>query len=141
MVEFTNTTLQGVGITFMILTNFVCLLRVWARFGQSPRFRSDDAWMLLAYAFYMATSITFLVYGPQMFRLAAIRGGAKPYPGMKEEASELRVVFFFTPIGFWLTLWSVKSSLLAFYKKMMIQLPLYIQLWWAVVSYCVLVIG
>lgn len=138
MAEFNNATLQGVGIFFIILVNFVCVVRIWARFGQS--FRWDDAWLSLAYCFYMATSIAFLVKGEQLFRYTKFLQGGPDYPGRVQDNISGKSLFFFSPMGFWLTLWCVKASLLALYKKMMIQLPIYVQLWWGVVVFCVLVI-
>ena len=107
--------------------------------GDRPAGSTDDAWLVVAYAFFMATSIGFLANGPLMFRRTAVLAGGPKLPGWEQDALDTRGLFFFTPIGFWITLWSVKASLLALYKKMMIQRPLYVQLWWAVVAYCLLV--
>jgi hypothetical protein len=75
-----------------------------------------------------------------MFRLLAVQEGRlAPYPSMGEDALDAQKTFFFTSPGLWFTLWSVKFSLLAFYKKMMVNVSLYTKLWWVVLAYCVVV--
>lgn len=139
MANFDNTTLQGVGIFFVILVNLIAAVRIWARTGQSSVFRWDDFWLIPAYCFYMIFTIAFLVDGPLMFRHAEFLAGGPDYPERPNDTKASKRLFLFAPMGFWFTLWSVKASFLALYKKMMIQLPLYIYLWWVVVIYCFLV--
>lgn len=41
-------------------------------------------------------------------------------------------------IFFWLTLWSVKASLLLMFKRLTVGLPFYERLWWCVMSFVIL---
>jgi hypothetical protein len=67
------------------------------------------------------------------------RGSTAPYPSLGDDALDAQKTFFFTSPGLWFTLWSIKFSLLAFYKKMMVNISFYTKLWWAVLAYCVAV--
>lgn len=75
-----------------------------------------------------------------LFRLLAVQEGRlDPYPSIGEDAFDAQKTFFFASPGLWFTLWSIKVSLLAFYKRIMIGVKLYLTLWWVVLGYCVLV--
>lgn len=75
-----------------------------------------------------------------LFRLLAVQEGRlAPYPSILQDGLDAQKTFFFTSPGLWLTLWSIKFSLLAFYKRIMAGVRLYLTLWWVVLGYCVLV--
>jgi hypothetical protein len=46
------------------------------------------------------------------------------YPTISDDAFNAQKIFFSTSPGLWLTLWSIKFSLLAFYKKLMVNVKL-----------------
>ncbi|KAF2125374.1 hypothetical protein P153DRAFT_360362 [Dothidotthia symphoricarpi CBS 119687] len=135
----TETTLRTTGIGLMIYTTLVVGARAALRVEQKTKIQWDDGWLILAWVFFMTVSGVYVGKTDLMFRMLALQEGRlKPYPGLTQDALAIQVMFFFTSPGLWLTLWSVKFSLLAFYKRMMINVPLYIKLWWAVLVYSIL---
>jgi hypothetical protein len=94
-----------------------------------------------AYIFFLAMSICFLVMVPRLFAIAEVSAEIRePYPTMTDDVIIYFRVMFASTTLFWLTLWSVKLSLLALYKKMLEGLQgMYKKLWWAVFVFCIVV--
>jgi hypothetical protein len=88
----------------------------------------------------MAVSGVYVGKTGAMIRLVSVQQGRlAPYPNLADDALDVQMTFFFTSPGLWFTPWSIKSALLAFYKKMMVDVSSYTRAWWAVLVYCVLV--
>lgn len=138
--QLTETSLRATGIGLMILTTLVVGARAILRAENRTSVHWHDAWLLLGYLFFIAVSSVYVAKANLMFRLLAVQEGRlAPYPSMGEDALDAQKTFFFTSPGLWFTLWSVKFSLLAFYKKIMVNVSLYTKLWWVVLAYCVVV--
>lgn len=134
----TETTLRATGISLMITVTIILCARTVLRVERNPRFSWEDIWLVLAWLFFMAVSGVYVSKTGLMFRLLAVQEGrANPYPSLAQDALDVQKTFFFTSPGLWLTLWSVKFSLLAFYKKLLVNVPLYVRMWWAVLVYCI----
>jgi hypothetical protein len=89
---------------------------------------------------FMAITGVYINKTSLLFRLLAVEEGRlAPYPSVSKDGFDAQKTFFFTSPGLWLTLWSIKFSLLAFYKRIMVGVKLYLTLWWVVLGYCVLV--
>lgn len=88
---------------------------------------------ILTVALYYATIDTF-------FRVTAIsEGREQPYPELPHDLVVMLKEFFVVQFFFWLTLWAVKWSLLFMFKRLTEGLPIYTQIWWAVLIYSILV--
>ncbi|KAJ8112282.1 hypothetical protein OPT61_g5311 [Boeremia exigua] len=135
----TEATLRGTGIGLMTVTTIVVGTRATLRTRERTRVRWHDGWLLLGYVLFMVVSGVYVANPGLMFRLLSVQEGRiAPYPDLAGDALHIQKTFFFTSPGLWFTLWSVKFALLAFYKKMMVNVSLYTKLWWAVSVYCVL---
>ncbi|KAG7145040.1 hypothetical protein HYQ46_006211 [Verticillium longisporum] len=53
----------------------------------------------------------------------------------------IQKTFFVTTSGLWISLWLVKGSLLAVYKRLMVNLRLFTILWWVTVGICILTLA
>jgi hypothetical protein len=108
--------------------------RVSMQLWKRKAMELQDYFLYAAYIFFLAMSICFLVMVPRLFAIAEVSAGIRePYPTMTDDVILYFRVMFASTTLFWLTLWSVKLSLLALYKKMMEGLQgVYKKLWWAV---------
>lgn len=136
----TETAFRATGIGLMVATTLVSVARAVLRAENRTSVRWHDGWLFVGYLLFMTISEVYVTKAGIMFRLVAVQEGRlAPYPGLGEDALEVKKLFSFTSPGLWFTLWSIKFALLAFYKKMMVDVWLYIKLWWIVLVYCVLV--
>lgn len=104
------------------------------------RMRWDNAWLITAYVFFMMTSGAQAANPWLLFRyLDGYYGRIPRYVAWENDGLRVTKLLFIETLGLWLTLWSVKFSLLSLYKSLMAQVPLYTRLWWAVLIYCICV--
>ena len=136
----TATSLRVAGITLIVITTLIAGARFTIAFSRLKQFSWDDGFLIAAYVFFLAVSILYLVATPTMFRLQALEEGKiKLYPTVSSDGLFVQKIFFVTTSGLWFTLWCVKFSLLALYRRMMNGLPRYIRIWWFVVVFCFVV--
>jgi hypothetical protein len=136
----TETTLRGTAIGLMVVTTAMVLARAILRSDRKKFIQWDEIWLMIGYSLFMAVTGVYINKTSLLFRLLAVEEGRlAPYPSIGQDAFDAQKIFFFTSPGLWLTLWSIKFSLLAFYKKIMTGVKLYLTLWWVVLGYCVLV--
>lgn len=136
----TETTLRTTGISLMVVTTLVYATRAVLRAENRTSIRWHDGWLCFGYMLFMIVSGVYVGKSGAIYRLVAVQEGRlAPYPGIGEDELDVKKTFFFTSPGLWLTLWSIKFSLLAFYKKMMVNVSFYTKLWWAVLVYCITV--
>jgi hypothetical protein len=136
----TESTLRGTAIGLMVVTSAIFGARVILRNDQKRQIRWDEVWLLVGYLLFMAVTGVYINKTSLLFRLLAVQEGRMDlYPTIGDDALNAQKTFFFTSPGLWVTLWSIKFSLLAFYKKLMVNVKLYLTLWWVVLGYCVAV--
>jgi hypothetical protein len=123
------------------LTSVFAVTRVAIRVYRPKAWAMEDFFIVLAFILYLTLTTLYIIVTPILFRLSAFASGAAPpYPGLKDDSYKILKIFFATTELFWFTLWSVKFSLLALYKRLLVGLNSgYVKLWWAVVVFCVLV--
>lgn len=123
------------------LTSAFVLARVAIQVSRPKKLGVEDYLVYVSYAFYLAMSILYIVVTPPLFKISDVTSGkAPPYPTILDDTLFLIKVFFANTTIFWLVLWTVKFSLLALYRRLMVGLKsTYIMLWWAVFAFCVLV--
>jgi hypothetical protein len=136
----TENTLRGTGIGLMVVTTMVVCTRAVLRIDKKTQVLWDEIWLIVGYLFFMVVTGVYVNKTDLMFRLMAVEEGRlKPYPSISEDVLNAKKIFFFTSMGLWLTLWSIKFSLMAFYKRLIVVVQPYLALWWIVLGYCVLV--
>ncbi|KAF1947957.1 hypothetical protein EJ02DRAFT_391409 [Clathrospora elynae] len=143
----TNGFAQGtvLSITYSMLgfTTFVVLARVGLNILRPKRLTASDYFVFLAFAFYVIMCALYISVSPYMQRVyAVINGETPPYATMKEDAVVMTKMIFAAPCMFYLTLWSIKLSLLFLYRKLLIGISKqYIVIWWGIAGFCVLTFG
>lgn len=81
----------------------------------------------------------YLAAMPTFYNAMAIEAGLMaPYASLEKDLVALLKEFFAVQIFFWLTLWSVKWSLLFMFRRLTEGLPLYTKIWWGVLAFTVL---
>lgn len=131
---------QVAGAMITVASAFV-LLRIGAQIWRRKPMRPQDYLIYFAYICFLSMSICYLVIIPTVYRIGGVRSGlTKPWPAFaKDLLTYIRLMFVTTSL-FWLSVWSVKFSLLALYKILMDGLPIiYIRLWWATFIFCLIV--
>lgn len=137
---FTANVLTNTGYALIIVTTATVITRFSIRIWKRKPFEIEDLLVGLAWASFLALTISYIVITPPMYHLYAVTGGeAEPYPEMMDDALVIIKVFFYSTMLLWCTLWAVKFSLLALYRRLMTGLRAYIILWWALVVFCALV--
>jgi hypothetical protein len=92
----------------------------------------QDYLVYFAFACFLAMSVCYFIAIPTAYRLGDVNVGlVKPWPTMvNDQISTIRLMFV-TTVLFWVSLWSVKLSLLALYKKLIQGQPAtYARFWW-----------
>ena len=130
----TPRSLRAAGYTLIAVTTIIAGSRLVMAFARPKKAGWDDFWLVLAYLFFLTVSILYIVVIPCMFRLEALAAGKiEMYPTVLDDSLFIQKIFFVTTSGLWFTLWSVKFSLLALYKRLMTGLRTYTRVWWAIV--------
>ncbi|EOD52704.1 putative cfem domain-containing protein [Neofusicoccum parvum UCRNP2] len=136
---FTANVLTNTGAALIVITSATVITRFSIRIWKRKPFQVEDFLVALAWASFLALTVSYIVITPPMYRLYAVTGGeAAPYPEMMDDANLLIKVFFYNTMLLWATLWAVKFSLLALYRRLMTGLRAYIVLWWILVVFCAL---
>lgn len=118
----------------MMLASLLAAARLIVSMIRPKQFQWEDGWLLAAYAFFMTIAILYQIVAPTMFRLEAlVKGETEPYLTIAKDSLFLQKIFFVVTSGLWFTLWCVKASLLALYKRLMAGVKRYIIVWWIVV--------
>lgn len=127
-------------ITLVLACVFV-IARAGARFrktGTIP-FAAEDVCVLLALAAFIGMVGIYLYCIPILFTTEAIAAGTQqPYPGLENDLTNMLHGFFAVQMIFWLSLWSVKMSLLFMFRKLTMGLPEYNYVWLGIMIFTVL---
>ncbi|KAF2643779.1 hypothetical protein P280DRAFT_444904 [Massarina eburnea CBS 473.64] len=136
----TATQLLNTSYGMMAITTAVVLARVAVQSTRKMRMALEDYLVYLAYTMYLSMSVMYIVVTPAMFRVTAAAKGLVPsYATLMDDALFLTRIFFTNSMIFWFVLWTIKFSLLALYRRLMVGLSVgYVRLWWAVFGFCAL---
>ncbi|KHN96332.1 uncharacterized protein MAM_05918 [Metarhizium album ARSEF 1941] len=123
-----------VGIVFV-------MMRTAARWFKCRRIPTEmeDLFMYLALVSFAITCALYYATTNTFFNaMAIIAGEMEPYASLEHDLLVMLHEFFTVQFFFWLTLWSVKWSLLAMFKRLTDGLPWYNRVWWGVLIFSVL---
>lgn len=111
-------------------------LQIW----QRKAIEAQDWLLYVAYVFFLAMAICYMVVIPYVYKINRVLAGVIPvYAEVPQDGIFYTRMFFVTLMFFWISLWTVKLSLLFLYKKLMDRLPrVYKKLWLAVVIFCII---
>jgi hypothetical protein len=138
---FAQGTVLKVAYFMLGLTSCVILARIGLNFVKPKRWTASDYLVFFAFACYATMCALYLSLSPYMQRLYdAANGKIPPYPGMQLETVKMTKMIFAAPCMFWMTLWSIKLSLLCLYRRLLVGLPgRYTVVWWSIVGVCLAV--
>jgi hypothetical protein len=108
-------------------------VRALARWLRVRTLQIEDFMLLFAFASYVTMLSLYLVVNPYLYRILAVAAGFSPfYPGMFTEGDKMLRLLFAVTTLFWTVLWSVKFSLLFFFRRLSRGLPSYTKAWWLI---------
>ncbi|KAM0596389.1 hypothetical protein ACHAPN_004449 [Verticillium nonalfalfae] len=137
-----NTALLATGICMVTLTSAVFGFRLATSLLERRHLAWEDGFLIAAYIVFLVISILYMLAGPTIFRLEDLAAGRIPmYATILEDSLRIQKTFFVTTSGLWISLWLVKGSLLAVYKRLMVNLRLFTILWWVTVGICILTLA
>ncbi|KAF2473677.1 uncharacterized protein BDR25DRAFT_386509 [Lindgomyces ingoldianus] len=121
------------------LTSIFAIARIAIRVTRPKALVTEDYLVFIAYILFIAMSILYIVVAPTLFRMSEIVSGeATPDVTMIKDDIFIIKVFFANAMIFWIVLWTVKFSLLALSRRLMMGLnSVYMRLWWGVFGFCV----
>lgn len=125
----------------VVLASLFTAGRIGVQIWKRAAMQLQDYLIYTAYLFFLAMSICYLVIVPTIYKIGRVSNGSMPpWPTMATDLVLYIRIMFVTTTLFWLSLWLVKLSLLALYKKLLTGLPImYIRFWWAVLVFCLIV--
>ncbi|KAK8863409.1 UV-endonuclease UvdE-domain-containing protein [Apiospora arundinis] len=139
MSGLTPDSFRGASIAMMITASVIVDARTTTMIQNGLGIHWDGVWLATGYVLFMIVSGVYVGSTELFFRINdTFEGRAGPYPGIADDKFSMKKILLFTSPGLWFTLWSIKFSLLALYKRLLIQVPLYTRLWWGVVVFSVL---
>lgn len=137
--NFGPETIKATGIALIVVTTIVLVGRFVGSVRKLKDLKAEDYLLLIGYLFFLELTILYIYIAPVIFRLAAVQAGTiAPYATIMEDSLRLQIVFFVTTSSLWISLWMVKYSLLAMYKRLLVG-KVYLIAWWIIVGFCTLV--
>ncbi|PSK42053.1 hypothetical protein B9Z65_3967 [Elsinoe australis] len=131
----TEQNMRATSIGLLVVTSIVVGIRTSLTIYQHKSIRWDDGWLFAGYFFFVAMTILYLAKASVIFSFWGVIDGTKPvYSTMMQDDVTMRKVSLAANILFYSALWSVKFSLLAFYKQLMARLQTYVRAWWVVTT-------
>ncbi|KAL7943910.1 hypothetical protein V8C42DRAFT_327149 [Trichoderma barbatum] len=110
----------------------------WFKIRRMP-FQMEDILIYGALVSFAIMTALYLATIPTLFNLEEIENGRmEPYGSLESDLVMMLHEFFVVQFFFWLTLWMVKWSLMCMFKKLTYGLPLYTNVWWAVLMFSIL---
>lgn len=135
---FAQGTVLKVAYSMLGLTSCVVLARAGLSFIRPKKLAASDYLVFFAFACYASMCAIYISLSPYMQRLYdVVNGRIPPYPEMEYENIKMTKMVFAAPCMFWMTLWSIKFSLLFLYRRLLVGLPsFYTIIWWSIVGVC-----
>jgi hypothetical protein len=135
ILESTNVTAL---ITSMTIAIFFVILRTIARWYKGG-FAAEDyiCWFGLT-CFVTMCSLYLTILAPLYTSQAVAAGLIPPPANILDQVRFLMGRFYAIQLLFWLTLWSVKFSLLFMFRRLVIGLPTYGKIWMGIVIFTAL---
>jgi hypothetical protein len=138
---FSQGTVLQVAYSVLTLTSCVVLARTGLGFLRPRPLTASDAFVIFAFACYATMCALYISLSPLMQRLYDVSNGRSPrYPELAAENTRMTKMLFAAFCLFWMTLWSIKFSLLFLYRKLLVGLARrYTIIWWAIAGICIVV--
>lgn len=140
---FAQGTVLKIAYSMLSVTSCIVLARVGLNFVKPKRLMVSDYLVFFAFSCYATMCALYIALSPYMQRIYDVANGrSPPYPQLGEDTIKMTKMVFAAPCMFWMTLWSIKGSLLLLYRRLLVGLPKsYAVIWWCIAGLCVLVSG
>jgi hypothetical protein len=127
--------------SMIFLASVFVLVRLCIQIWKRKMMDLQDYLVYFAFFCFLVMSICYLITVPKAYRLGKVNSGlVKPWPTMMNDNLINVRLMFVTTLLFWVSLWSVKLSLLALYRKLIQGQPsTYTRFWWALYVFCLVV--
>ncbi|KAK2810242.1 hypothetical protein FQN50_003212 [Emmonsiellopsis sp. PD_5] len=135
----TESQVKSTGYVMIALASAFLLTRFGVRFSKSRGLIWEDLFVVLSWLSFLAMSILYIIVIPAVYRVSGVMSGTSPlYATMEKDALSMKKIFFATTLLLWVSLWSVKLSLLVLYRRLLAGLPTEIRLWWGILIFTLL---
>ncbi|KAF2867042.1 hypothetical protein BDV95DRAFT_446823, partial [Massariosphaeria phaeospora] len=135
----TQASLLDTTYAMIALTSTFMVARISIQVLHPKKLAAEDYLIYLAYILYIIMAVLYILVTPTIYKTSAVTAGRiPPYATIMADYLFIIKIFFVNTEVFWLVLWSVKFSLLAFYRRLLAGLhTVYIKLWWGVLVFCI----
>ncbi|KAG0645203.1 hypothetical protein D0Z07_8938 [Hyphodiscus hymeniophilus] len=129
-------------ITSMTLAISFVIVRSIARWYKGKSFATEDYFCWFGLTCFVTMCSLYLTILDPLYNSQAVAAGVIPAPpNLLDEIRFLMGRFYAIQLLFWLTLWSVKFSLLWIFRRLVIGLPLYNRIWLGIVVFTALTLA
>jgi uncharacterized membrane protein YhdT len=129
-------------ITSMTLAILFVIVRTVARWYKGKGFAAEDFFCWFALACFVTMCSLYLTILDPLYTSQAVAAGLIPAPpNLLDQLRFLMGRFYAIQLLFWVTLWSVKFSLLWMFRRLVIGLPLYYRTWLGIVVFTALALA
>ncbi|EMD92281.1 hypothetical protein COCC4DRAFT_37747 [Bipolaris maydis ATCC 48331] len=135
----TKDELMRTNVAMLILASLFILSRVILQITKRRAFGLPDFFIYLAFVLFVSMWTCYIVITPTMFRIFdALEGLTQPYATILDDAGMLLRYITAAQMLFYTLLFTVKMSLLTFYRKILTGLPaIYDRIWWGTLAFCI----
>lgn len=122
----------------------ITVLRLIVRYLHKKRLFWDDAFAIAAIVGLTAMAILNQTSCDAIYLIDVIAAGGTPGPSFTSQEIIFSTIIaqrymqFFFMMLFWTTLWSVKGSLMMFYRRLVVGVDGYMTWWWVVVAFSII---
>jgi len=120
-----------------VVTTITTVTRIYVRIKKQRRLHEDDFVLFTAVALYFALAILYIIDLPYLYRFLDYASGKAPFqPSLVETYDHMMRISFAVTALFWAVLWTVKLSLLLFFRRVLHAMPLEAvkKMWWFVLA-------
>jgi hypothetical protein len=126
--------LQAFCVAGYVVTVLATCLRIYVRLSKQRRLYSDDYALLVAVGFYWALVSLYIVDLPYLYAFYAfLAGKSSTQADVADQYRHMMMISFVVTALLWAVLWSVKISLLLFFRRV-IQGTTWIRAWWIILG-------
>lgn len=124
-------------VSLTVLGSVILLPTIYIRWTQRRFKELEVAFVAAGYVFFLAYELMLLQAMPRVYRIDNAAREKVTYPEMKNDHKTFVVLLTGSAIIFFTQLWSIKLSLLVFYRRLMTGLPAHLRWWKAVLIFTI----
>ena len=124
-------------VSLTVLGSVILLPTIYIRWSQQRFKELEVAFIAAAYILFLAYEVMLLEAMPHVYRIDNAVREKTEYPEMIQDRKTFVALLTGSAIIFFTQLWSVKLSLLVFYRRLMTGLPAHLRWWKAVLIFTI----